>query len=229
MREVVPSEALDLMDGDVRDYLLEHPDFLLNNRDLLTVLIPPERRVSGDIPDFQKFMLSNLQENAGKYKDEHDRLQRVMQEHLHRQSRFNVAALAILEAPNLKTMLKCIEADFPLLLDHEAVAIMAEEEGEPLPNIPIVEEGFVRRWLPKRDVILEGDVAGAPELFGARAASVRSHALVRLSISSEAPPGLIAFGHREPGYYATGLATEQVLHLTALVELCIRKWLSLSP
>lgn len=228
MRETAKSEAPSLMDGDVREYLLEHPDFLVANSDLLAVLIPPARTLGGDIKDFQHFMLTNLQENAEKYKGDHDHMQQVMQEHLHRQSRFNVAALTLLEAPSLKALLKIIENDLPLLLDHEAVVIMAEEGGEPLPGIPLVEEGFVRHWLPKRDVVLEGNIEGSAELYGIKGVNVRSQAIVRLAISPDVPPpGLLAFGHRDPNYYATGLATEQVLHLTSIVELCIRKWLSL--
>jgi len=228
MRETATTaDAPSLMAGDVRDYLTDHPDFLISNSDLLTVLTPPKQRFDDDVRDFQRFMLVHLQRGVGKLKDERDHGLQILQEHLHRQSRMNVAMLSLLEAPSYKMMLKVIQSDFPLLLDHEAVEIMMEAGSQPLPGIRTVPEDFVQEWLPDRDVIVEGDIHGVPEIFGFHAPDVRSQALVRLSISSETSPGILAFGHRDPDHYAAGIATEQVLHMASLIELCARKWLDL--
>lgn len=227
MRETAKAGAPSLMAGDVRDYLVAHPDFLIGNADLMAVLTPPRQRFDDDVRDFQRFMLMHLQKGIGKLKDERDHSLGLLQEHLHRQSRMNVAMLSLLEAPSYKSMLKVINGDFPLLLDHEAVELMMEEGSEPLPGIRTVPEGFVHEWLPGRDVALEGDIHGVPEIFGVNAAQIRSQALVRLSVSSEAPPGILAFGHRDALHYAAGIATEQVLHMASLIELCARKWLDL--
>jgi len=227
MRETAKANIQTLMPGDVRDYLHAHPDFLATNSDLLSVLTPPRQRLDDDVRDFQRFMLAHLQTGISKLKDERDHSLQLLQEHMHRQGRLNVATLSLLESPSFKSMLKVIEDDFPLLLDHEAVEMMAEEGGEPLPGVVPVPEGFVHEWLPDRDIILEGDVYGVPELFGVKARRIRSQALVRLTISIGMPPAMMAFGHHDPNYYGTGLATEQILHMAALVELCTRKWLDL--
>jgi uncharacterized protein YigA (DUF484 family) len=227
MRETVKAESSSLMTGDVRDYLLEHPDFLTSNPDLLSALTPPRQRFDDGVQDFQHYMLANLQKGIGKIRDERDHAFHLLQEHMHRQSRMNVATLSLLEASSFKSMLRVIESDFPLLLDHEVVDIVAEEGGSPLPGVQRVEEGFVQEWLPDRDIILEGEIYGVLELYGRRASRIRSQVLVRLSISSEAPPAMLILGHREPIYYSSGLATEQILHMAALIELCTRKWLDL--
>jgi uncharacterized protein YigA (DUF484 family) len=227
MRETAKTELTSLMDGDVRDYLLAHPDFLSSNTDLLGVLTPPRQRLDDDVRDFQRFMLAHLQKGIARLKDDRDHGVQLLQEHMHRQSRMNVATLSLLEAPSFKAMLQTIEDDFPLLLDHEAVELMIEEGGSPLPGLRLIPEGFVQEWLPNRDMSLEGEIHGVYELYGRKASRVRSQALVRLSISSEVPPGLLALGHRDSSYYATGLATEQVSHMAALIELCARKWLDL--
>jgi uncharacterized protein YigA (DUF484 family) len=227
MLETVKAETQSVMDGDVRDYLLAHPDFLITNPDLLATLTPPRQRLDDEVRDFQHFMLANLQKGISKLKEERDHAFHLLQEHMHRQSRMNVAMLSLLEASSFKAMLKVIESDWPLLLDHEAVEIVAEEGGSPLPGVASVEEGFVQEWLPERDIILEGEIYGVVELYGRKAHRVRSQALVRLSISSEAPAAMLMFGHKDTTFYASGLATEQILHLAALVELCTRKWLDL--
>ena len=227
MRETAKAESA-IPDGwRCARYLLEHPDFLTVNSDLLATLTPPRQRFDDDVRDFQRFMLAHLQKGISKLKEEREHAFHLLQEHMHRQSRLNVAMLSLLEASSYKSMLKVIESDLPLLLDHEVIDVVAEEGGQPLPGIRRVEEGFVQEWLPNRDIILEGDIYGVIEIYRRRASRVRSQALVRISISSETPPAMLMLGHRDSTYYATGLATEQVLHLAALVELCTRKWLDL--
>jgi uncharacterized protein YigA (DUF484 family) len=227
MRETAKADPSSLMAGEVRDYLHAHPDFLANNTDLLDVLTPPRQRFDDDVRDFQRFMLANLQKGIGKLKDERDYTLQLLQDHLYRQSRMNVATLSILEATSFRAMIRVIEDDLPLLLDHEVVELFVEDSGTPLPGLRKVSPGFVNEWLPNRDIALEENIHGVGELFGSRAHRVRSQALVRLSISSEVAPGMLALGHRDPSHYSAGLATEQVLHMAGLIELCTRKWLDL--
>jgi uncharacterized protein len=227
MRESAKVQAPSLLAGDVREYLYAHPDFLSANDDLLNVLTPPRQRFDDDVRDFQGFMLANLQKGIGKLKDERDYTLQLLQDHLYRQNRMNVATLSILEAPSFRAMIRVIEDDLPLLLDHEAVELLIEDTGAPVPGLRKVAPGFVQDWLPNRDISLEENINGVGELFGSRAHRVRSQAMVRLSISSEAAPGMLALGHRDPSHYTAGLATDQVLHIAGLIELCTRKWLDL--
>lgn len=216
-----------LMPGDVREYLLDHPEFLADNNDLLTVLVPPHKEHGDKVQDFQQFMLMKLQDHYTAIKDEHDDLMSLMQEHLQRQTRFNAAMLALLDATNFAEMIKVITEDFAVHLDQEAVAIMLEareglQQGE-FGGLRVVQNGFVNLWLGERDIELVEQETPVPALFGVTCDTVRSRALVRLNIDEDAPVGLLALGHREPMYYATGLATEQLEFLGQIVERCFRK------
>ncbi len=229
-RESLEQEITRLMAGDVRDYLLTHPDFLVANEDLLTWLTPPLQQRGQGIRDFQHFMIARLQEEVSKLKAARDEGVQLIRENLERQSKINAAALALLEAPTFVAMVKVITKEFIVLLDHEAVALLMEEgatskAGANESGVSLVPQGFVREWLPQRNIALEGNIYGVQEIFGVKAGKVRSQALVRISIHSNGPQGMLAFGHRDPNYYATGLATEQILHLATLTELCARTWL----
>ena len=218
-----------LMPGDVRDYLLEHPDFLADNSDLLTVLLPPYKQQGDKVQDFQQYMLLKLQDHYTAIKDEHDDLMQLMQEHLQRQNRFNAAMLAVLDADSLETMLSLFATDLALELDQEAVAVMIEsgdllQEGA-CSGLQVVAKGFVNEWLGESDMDLAEQEEATPALFGDKAESVRSIALLRLTIHSDFTPGLLALGHRDPLYYSTGLAAEQVECLGAVIERSFRKWL----
>ena len=217
----------ELMAGDVRDYLLAHPDFLGRNGDLLGVLVPPRRRLDDDVKDFQHFQIARLQEDAGTIRTQRDRLQKLLEDNMRRERRLHSATLGLLEAQSLDDLIEVIREDLPILLDHEAAEIMIEEGAPFAAGMRIVPEGFVHEWLPEREVSCESEVYGLPELFGVKADKVRAQALVRLSIAPDMPPGMLALGHRDPIYYASGTATEQVLHLASIVEFCFRKWLRL--
>jgi uncharacterized protein YigA (DUF484 family) len=225
MQKPAKTHIIDMMAGDVRDYLIAHPDFLGSNADLLSVLVPPHRRLDDGVKDFQHFQIAHLQEDAGSLRAECDHLQKLIVDNLRRERRLHSAALGLLEAQSLEELIAVIRQDLRILLDHEAVEILIEEGGPSLADARVVTGGFVHEWLPEREILCESDVYGVPELFAAKFGKVRSQALVRLSIGSKMPPGMLALGHRDSDHYASGTATEQVLHLAAIVEFCIRKWL----
>lgn len=218
-----------VMAGDVRDYLLNHPDFLDDNDDILAELVPPGLRRADGVQDFQRYMLARLQDNFSAIKGEHDDLMQLMQEHLQRQNRINSAALSLFDAPDFETTVRFLANDLRGLLDLEAVGLFMESSDAlccgDYCGLRVVADGFVAKWLAGRDVVLEEQTNAAPELFGTLAAPlVRSQALIRLEIRDNLPLGLLALGHRETMYFATGLATEQMEFLGAIAERCLGKW-----
>ncbi len=222
------------MPGDVRDYLLDHPEFLSDNSDLLPYLVPPHKAHGEKVQDFQQFMLLKLQDHYTSIKDEHDDLMTLMQEHLQRQTRFNSAMLALIDAVSLQDLIDVITNDLPVTLDQEAVAIMLEpggilEEGV-YGGLRVVPQGFVNEWLKDKDVELVEQETPCPELFGENASEdIRSRALVRIRINDGLLLGMLAMGHRETMYYATGLATEQLEFLGAVIERCFQRWIDGRP
>ncbi len=78
-----------------------------------------------------------------------------------------------------------------------------------------------------REVLLRDESVGDPEIFGGAADLVRSDALLRLTISAQAPAGLIAFGTRHPGYFHAGQGTELMSFMGRVIEFGIRTWLDL--
>ncbi len=217
------------MPGDVRDYLLAHPDFLADNGDLLAALVPPAAHRAEGVQDFQRYMLARLQEHFAAIKGEHDDLLSLMQEHLQRQNRFNAATLSLLDASSFEATLRFIDRDLTFLLDQESVGLFLEAGGKlhvgSYHGLTVVPEGFVSQWIGQEDVDLSEQSSAAPELFGDKARGIRSQALVRLDVSEDLPPGLLALGHRDSMYYATGLATEQVECLGAVLERRLRAWI----
>lgn len=221
-----------MMSDNVREYLIDHPEFLDENWDLLAAMVPPVQRLGEGVQDFQRYMLAKLQVSYVTIKTEHDDLIELMQEHMQRQNRINSAILSLIDAPNFDSALKFITTDLSALMDQEAVSLFLEAGGGlPLGNyggMRVMPEGFICEWIAGRDIELEERIQAAPELFGEKSHLVRSQALIRLYLDNNLPQGLLALGHREPMYYATGIAMEQMECLGAVVERTLRKWICAS-
>lgn len=222
----------EMMPGDVRAYLLEHPDFFEGNGDILEALVPPDSRAGEEgVRDFQRYMLAKIQNDYLILKGEHDDLMDLMQEHLQRQNRINAAVMSLLDAKDFDGTLRLIGRDMGSILEHEAVGFFLEaggwlEQGD-YDGLRVVPPGYVGRWLSGRNIVLEEiEGAGSPDLYGENAKAVHSQALVKIVIREGLPPGLLALGHGDPLYYATGLATEQLECLGGVIECCMRRWLT---
>lgn len=219
----------DLMPDDVRGYLLDHPDFLEDNGDLLAALLPPEQNRGEKVEDFQRYMLARLQDDYLAIKGEHDDLLELMQEHMQRQNRINAAVLSLIETKSFEDTIAFVCDEMAQILDQEAVSLFIEsggalEEGS-IGALRIMPQGFIDRWLPNADIDLCEQVEAEPDLFGEENKTIRSRALVRLYLGEALPEGLLVLGHRDPMYYATGLATEQIEMLGAVLEHGVSKWL----
>lgn len=214
---------------NVRGYLMENPDFLADNADLLEELVPPEQRRGDGVQDFQHFMVAKLQDDFTALKEEHEDLIDLLQENLLRQNRMNAAILALMDVPDFPSTIRLIGHEFAELLGQEAVGFFLEAGGwldvGDYDGLKVVAPGVVNRWLNGREVMLEEVPCGLVDLYGGKAKLVRSQALVRLTIREGLPPGLLALGHADPMHYATDLATEQVETLGGVVERCLSKWL----
>lgn len=217
---------------DVRAYLRDHPDFLVQNADLLHHLTPPSLDRGRGVVDLQAFMVERLRGEVRHLKDQQRALIGTTRANLNSQNRIHAAVLFLLDAQSFEQLIQTITTDLAVLLDLDVACLVIESNGYDTPHVQtsgvrVVEPGTVNRWLGKADVVLNADIQGDPALYGPGAGLVRSEALIRLQVSSETPEGMLAFGSREPDTFHTGQGTELVGFLARVVERVIRGWLDL--
>ena len=114
------------------------------------------------------------------------------------------------------------------------VTIGVERMGPSRPRlnhhgVQILDAGTVDAVLgPERETALFGDIAGDPKLFGGGAGLVRSAALLRLSVSAAAPPGLLCIGSRRARQIPRrAQGTELLGFLARALGITIAAWLDL--
>ena len=98
----------------------------------------------------------------------------------------------------------------------------------PFAGLQLLEIGMVNHILgSKRDALLADHTPGDVEIFGAAAGLVRSQALLRLSVGTGTPTGLLALGSRRPAKFKPGQGTELLCFLARALDVVISEWLTL--
>ncbi|MBP5858994.1 DUF484 family protein [Marivibrio halodurans] len=214
----------------VADYLCAHPDFLARRPDLLSVLDPPSQPASGDnIADFQTALIRRLRREKEDATDVAQELIDTSRDNLTSTTRIHDAVMALLGADSFERLVETVQTDLPMILDMDAVVLCVESaraESFPIRTVTLVPPGFVDRQIGTgKSHLLRADVSGDPEIFAGAAPLIRSDALVRLEISSQSPPALLAFGHRDEDKFHPGQATELIAFLSRVLSQLIRIWL----
>ncbi len=143
------------------------------------------------------------------------------------------AVLAIIRAKSFEQLLQIVTTDLAVLLDVDAVTLAIETVAVPARRVPLagirlLKAGAVDALIGRnRHVLLACGIEGDPVLYGGAAGLVRSHALLRLSLSVEGPSGLICIGTRRPGAFYPGLGTELLGFLARALEITMGQWLAL--
>jgi uncharacterized protein len=227
------AEASGPSEADVGAYLRDHPDFLLRNAELLSVLTPPALRRGDQVVDMQSFMLQRQRAEIERLNGQHNELIATSRANLTSQARVHGAVLAVLSARSFEQLIQIVTTDLAIMLDAD-VATIAVESAEPMKpklrnqGVQILTPGTVDQLFgTERDVILHEEIVGDPALFGDGAGLVRSAALLRLNVSAKAPAGLLALGARRSGNFHVAQGTELLHFLACAVAVTIAQWLDL--
>ncbi len=224
-RPALPTEE------EVGAYLKAHPDFLARHAELVHHLIlpPADRGEGSNVVDLQSFMLDRLRREVRTLKDQQRDLIATARANMNSQNRIHAAVLSLLDAPSFPLFVQTITTDLAMMLGVDVASLVIESNGPAPSNSGVIAAlpGTVARLLGGRDVMLLSNTPGTADVFGPGAGLVRSQALIRLQVSADSPPGLLAFGARDPVLFHESQATELVGFLARVVERCLRAWLDL--
>lgn len=217
----------------VRDFLASHPNFLVDNADLLHALTPPRYDRGHKIVDFQHYMLDRLQQDVERLDQYRDALILASRSNLASQQQVHAALLAAMDALSFEHLAHIVTDDWVDMLNVDAVALCFEcTPGDAIDrmlpgNVQRLEPGDVARIMGREGAILLRDhlSAASRSVFGPAAGLIRAEALVRLLPGPDRPRGILAMGSRDPDYYTPGQGTELLRFTGATVERLLDQWL----
>lgn len=227
-----PAQAVSTIDKDqVLRFLRENPGFLQENVAALTALVMPDRELGDGVIDLQQALIGRLREKVEETEDVARLLIDNSRDNLSTTARIHECVLKLLDATSFEQLIEIATVDLAVLLDVDAVMLCVESNGSfavPVRSLKLLPEGAVASALRGRQsILLEQDISADPGIFGSAATLIASQAIVRLEISPEAPPALLAFGSRDRARFHSGQATELLQFLARVLEKLIRVWLDL--
>jgi uncharacterized protein len=229
-----PRKSTALKPTEVLAYLHAHPSFLAEHPELLPHLTPPRDATLGSgVKDFQAFMVDRLKGDLSQVRNQQRELVSISRANMHNQNRVHAAVLALLDAQTFEELIQIIATDFAVLLDVDVVSLVVEANHGLMigqvnrSGVRIVRTGRINAIMGKKEHLLQDNIEGTPELYAGASTLVQAQALIRLMFSPDAPPGLLAFGSRNPEQFHEGQGTEQISFLARVVERCVRAWLDL--
>lgn len=222
----------DMTPDDIKDYLKANPRFLSEHPEAIDLILPPKGKREKGIADFQAYMIERLKADKEEVIGTAQELVETARSNMNNQQRIHNAVLRLLEARNFEEFINIITMDLAAMLDTDMSVLVVEADGKTLPHIQtngirILPEGTVDHWMQDKNCLLESDIQGLEIIYGGGATLIRSQALLRVDISMNTPPAILAFGSRDPHMFQDGQATDQVSFMARVVERAFRQWLEL--
>lgn len=226
MTEIDP----DITAADVVAFLKKNPKFLQQNPQAVDYLSPPK----GDrkVKDFMGFMIERLKQDKEKVVTTARTLVENARSNMNNQQRIQNVVLRLLEARTFAEFIEVITMDMAAMLDTDICVLVVESDGTNIPHIHasgirMVPAGTIDKWMSGKSALLQDNISGIEVIYGGAYTLVQSQALLRVDISMETPPAILAFGSRDPVAFEEGQATEQISFLARVVERQFRAWLNI--
>jgi uncharacterized protein YigA (DUF484 family) len=198
----------------------------------MDLLVPPKTEAGKGIADFQNYMIQRLKADKEQVITTTRELVENSRANMNNQQRVHKAVLRLLEANNFEDFIQSITMDLATILDVDIAVFIVESNGGEIPHIHtsgirIIPPGTVDKWMGEKNVMLQENISGIEAIYGGGAALVKSQILLRVDISMDTPPAILAFGSRDADMFQEGQATDQILFLARVIERCFRAWLNL--
>lgn len=218
---------------DILAFLKDNPNFIDETPEALELLIPEKKRPRrGEVANFQSYAIDRLRNEKDEYAQATKAIVETSRLNMNNQARIHEAVLRLLEAQNFDDFIQTITMDLSALLDCDIATLVVEANGSDIPHvhksgIRVLPEGTVDKWMDGKLVLLQDNISGIEAIYGGGATLVASQILLRIDISANTPPAILAFGSRDPDAFTEGQATDQILFLARVIERAMRNWLDI--
>lgn len=217
---------------DVIDFLKNNPKFLQENPEVIELLVPPQQGDGRKVADFQSYMIDRLKADKEEALSTTEEIVKTSRANMNNQHRVHKAVLRLLESNSFDDFIHTITMDLASILDVDIVVLVVEADGQEIPHvhtsgIRVIPEGTIDKWMEGKSALLQDNISGIEQIYGGGATLVSSQLLLRVDISMDTPPAVLAFGSRDPDLFNEDQGTDQIIFLARTIERCFRSWLNL--
>ncbi|WP_108484722.1 DUF484 family protein [Oceaniglobus ichthyenteri] len=226
---------------DLRNKIISHPDVILEDLDLMRALVAGNDQTMGEnIVDLRGIAMKRLEARLDRLEDTHRSVIAAAYENLAGTNQIHRAVLRMLAPTDFETFLRDLGTDVAEILRVDALRLVLEtDEGGDDADLrrlsdvlSLAQPGFIADYLtngrniPERRVTLRGCQGGAPRVYGAIAADLRSEACLKLDFGEGRLPGLLVLGSEDPHLFAPTHGTDLLGFFAGVFERSMRRWLA---
>ncbi|MDT0683273.1 DUF484 family protein [Roseicyclus sp. F158] len=227
--------------GDLRDRIIDAPDVILEDRDIMRALIAANEKSMGhNIVDLRGIAMERLEARLDRLEDTHRSVIAAAYENLSGTNQIHRAVLALLAPADFEGFLAALGGEVAATLRVDAVRLVLEsasEEGDAAIQrlddvLTVVPPGFIESYAsgrgsaPVRPVTLrQARPEEGTRLYGGTAEWINSEALLRLDLGPGRLPGMLALGAEDPHQFKPSQGTDLLGFLASVFERQMRRWL----
>lgn len=207
---------------EIRAFLTENPDFLLNDPALLSEL--GLKAEVANVVDFGHAALARVHAAHKRETSARKHLEAVARANFSAQAQTHGAVVDLLDARNHADLARRVDELAQLRFGLTAGVVCLEGPDRTPAGWRMLVEGQIDMIIGHQNVAMMGFQPTALGLFGDRADNVRSMAMVRMALWEPARQGLVAFGSPDENGFTVDMGAELVAFLTRVVERTAERW-----
>lgn len=224
---------------EVREKLIETPEMILEDRDLMKALIAANERAMGaNIVDLRGIAMERLETRLDRLEDTHRSVIAAAYENLAGTNQIQRAVLKLLDPVDFEGFLTNLGAGVAQILRVESVRLVLESRedggGDAAVRrfgqvLSVAAPGFVEQYAGRgasRPVILRKTGPDAAAIYGEAAIIVRSEAVMPLDLGEGRLPGMLALGSADAHQFRANQGTDLLAFFAGVFERAMRRWLA---
>lgn len=221
---------------DVRSRILQDPEVILEDPDVMRALIDANDRAMGaNIVDLRGVAMERLEARLSRLEETHRSVIAAAYDNLSGMNQVHRAIQAFLEPKEFDRFLACLGTEVADILNIGAVRLVLESYEAGRIEVPastvlaVVRPGFVGDYIGQgravRHVTLRRSTEMAGAVFGDPADWVGSEACILLDFGEGRLPGMLAFASDDSNHFAPHQGTDLLNFMGGVFERTMRRWL----
>ncbi len=227
------------IEPDIRQKLIETPDVILEDADLMKALIEAnDRPRRGNIVDLRGVAMDRLETRLSRLEETHSTVIAAAYDNVSGTQQVHRAVLSLFEHDDFESFLHGLGTSVTDTLRVATTRLVLETaNGDTSPALErvsevvrVVENGFIDHYMDVghdvgSSVILRPVGLGETALYGTSADWIASEACIRLELGEGRFPAMLALASDDPMQFTPGQATDLLRFFGAVLEQVIRRWL----
>lgn len=221
---------------DVRSRILQDPEVILEDIDVMRALVSANDRAMGaNIVDLRGVAMERLEARLERLEETHRSVIAAAYENLSGMNQVHRSIIAMLEPLDFDGFLASLSGEVADILNLRALRLVLESheaghvEGPGGDVLALVRPGFVADYVSQGRTIRHVTLRRATEMSGAifddACGPIGSEACIILDFGENRLPGMLVFASEDPAHFGPHQGTDLLSFMGCVFERAMRRWL----